>query len=206
MFEEPENLTNIRRELVIDFLQKYHPSSIDELRRRMALEGIRASDDDLLNVIGELQRDGEIRFSIPVSLDSFPGFLIDTRSSLWIYVTIFVSLAEIFLVRYNEQGLFLGSLRLLFGLALLGFLPGYATVQILFPKERLDFLEQILLSIVLGVVVSIGLGVVLGAGYSFNATSGVLLSGAYAMVASILAGYRRYSALRGSRQRGSQLT
>lgn len=199
-------MTNIRRELVIDFLQKYHPSSIDELRRRMAREGIRASDDDLLNIIGELQRGGEIHLSIPVSLDSFPGFLTDTRSSWWISATVLVSLAEILLVRYNASSLFLGSLRLLLGLVLLGLLPGYATVQILFPKDRLSLLEQILLSIVLSVVISIGLGVILGAGYLFNPTSGVLLSSAYAIVASVLAGYRRYSTLRGSRQRRFQST
>ncbi len=197
-------MTNIRRELVIDFLQKYHPSSVAELRRRLASEGIRASDDDLLNIIGELQRDGEIRLSIPVSLGSFPGFLSDTRNSWWIYTTVLISLAEIFLVRYNAQGLFLGSLRLLFGLGLLGFLPGYATVQILFPNDQLSLLEQILLSIFLSVVVSIGLGVILGAGYLFNPTSGVLLSSLYAIVVSILAGYRRYSALRGSRRRRLQ--
>ena len=197
-------MTNIRRELVIDFLQKYHPSSVAELRRRLASEGIRASDDDLLNIIGELQRDGEIHLSIPVSLGSFPGFLSDTRNSWWIYTTVLISLAEIFLVRYNAQGPFLGSLRLLFGLGLLGFLPGYATVQILFPKDQLSLLEQILLSIFLSVVVSIGLGVILGAGYFFNPTSGVLLSSMYTIVVSILAGYRRYSALRGSRQRQSQ--
>jgi hypothetical protein len=201
LFEEPQNLTNIRREMVIEFLQKYHPSSVTELRSRLVSEGIRVSDDDLLNIIRDLQQDGDIRLSIPVSLDSFPGFLSDTRNSWWIYATVLISLAEIFLVRYNVQDPLWGSFRLLFGLGLLGFLPGYATVQILFPKDQLSLLEQILLSIFLSVVVSIGLGVILGAGYFFNPTSGVLLSGMYAIVVSILAGYRRYSAQRGSRQR-----
>lgn len=199
-------MTNIRRELVIDFLQKYRPSSVAELRSRLASEGIRASEDDLLNIIGELQRGGEVRLSIPVSRDSFQGFLSDTGSSWWIYVTVLVSSAELFLVRYKVHDPFLGSLRLLFGLGLLGFLPGYATVQILFPKDQLSLLEQILLSIFLSVVVSIGLGGILGAGYFFNPTSGVLLSGIYAIVVSILAGYRRYSALRGSRQGRFQST
>lgn len=199
-------MTNIRRELVIEFLQKYHPSSVTELRSRLAREGIRANDDDLLNIVRELQRDGEIHLSIPVSLDSFPGFLSDTRNSWWIYATVLISLAEIFLVRYNVQDPFLGSLRLLFGLGLLGFLPGYSSVQILFSNDQLSLLEQILLSMFLSVVVSIGLGVVLGAGYFFNPTSGVILSSMYTIVVSILAGYRRYSALRGSRQRLVQST
>jgi hypothetical protein len=197
LFGDPESLTNIRRELVIEFLQKYHPSSVTELRSRLANEGIRANDDDLLNIIRELQRDGDIRLSIPASLDSFLGFLSDTGNSWWIYATVLISLAEIFLVRYNVQDPFLGSLRLLFGLGLLGFLPGYATVQILFPRDQLSLLEQILLSVFLSVMVSIGLGVILGAGYFFNPTSGVVLSSMYAIVVSILAGYRRYSAMRG---------
>jgi hypothetical protein len=199
LFEERENLANIRRELILDFLRKYHPSSVTELKSRLANEGVRSSDEDLLNIIRELQRDGDIRLLIPVSLDSFPRFLSDTSNSWWIYATVLISLAEIFLVRYNVQDPFFGGIRLLFGLGLLGFLPGYATVQVLFPRDQVSLLERILLSIFLSVIVSIALGVSLGAGYLFTPMSGVLLSSTYAIVASILAGYRRYSSLRFSR-------
>jgi hypothetical protein len=198
LFEEPGTLTNIRRELVLVFLQKYRPSSLAELKSGLANEGIRSSDEDLLNIISELQRDGEIRLLVPVSLDSFPGFLSDTHNSWWIYATVLVSLSEIFLVRYNVQNQFLEGVRLVFGLGLLGFLPGYATVQILFPRDQLSLLEQILLSIFLSVVISIALGVAIGAGYFFNPVSGILLSSTYVIVASVLGGFRRYSALRGS--------
>jgi hypothetical protein len=199
LFREPEKLTNIRRELVIEFLQKYRPSSVTELKSRLANEGIRSNDEDLLDIIGELQRDGEIRLLVPVSLETFPRYLADTENSWWIYVTILVSFAEIFLVGYNVLDPFLGGVRLLFGLGLLGFLPGYATVQILFPTDQVSLLERIFLSIFLSVMVSIALGVSLGAGYFFSPVSSVLLSSLYAIVASILAGYRRYSALRGPR-------
>jgi hypothetical protein len=196
LFVEPENLANIRRELVLAFLQKYHPSSIPELKDRLANEGIRASDEDLLNIIRELQQDGAIHLLAPVSPDSFAHYLGDTTNSWWIYATLLVSFAEIFLVSYNVQDPFFGGFRLLFGLGLLGFLPGYATVQILFPGDQLSMLEQILLSVFLSVIVSIALGVALGAGYFFNPVSGAVLSSMYAIVASVLAGYRSYSALR----------
>jgi hypothetical protein len=200
LFGEAEKLTNIRRELVLEFLQRYRPSSVTELKSRLANEGIRSSDEDLLDIIGELQRDGEIHLLVPVLLDSFPRYLADAVNSWWIYVTVLVSLSEIFLVRYNVQDPFLGGVRLLFGLGLLGFLPGYATVQILFPRRQVSLLEQILLGIFLSVIVSIALGVLLGAGYFFSPVSAVLLSSVFATVASIVAGYRRYSALRGSRR------
>src|SRR5690242_3370009 len=152
----------------MEFLQKYHPSSMEELKSKLASEGIRSSDEDLLEIIQELQQDGEIRLLRPLSLSSFPGFLADLSSSWWIYAAVLVSLTEIFLVRYNAQDSFLGGVRLLLGLGLLGFLPGYASVQILFPKDELSLLEQILLSIFLSVMVSIALGVALGAGYFFS--------------------------------------
>lgn len=185
---------------MLEFLQRYRPSSVTELKSRLANEGIRSSDEDLLDIIGELQRDGEIHLLVPVLLDSFPRYLADAVNSWWIYVTVLVSLSEIFLVRYNVQDPFLGGVRLLFGLGLLGFLPGYATVQILFPRRQVSLLEQILLGIFLSVIVSIALGVLLGAGYFFSPVSAVLLSSVFATVASIVAGYRRYSALRGSRR------
>lgn len=194
-------MTNIRRELVIECLQKYHPSSVTELRTRLANEGIRSSDDDLFQIIRELQGQSEIRLLIPISLDSFPRFLIDWSSSWWFYATILISFVEIFLVRYNEQDPLLGSLRLGFGLGLLGFLPGYATVRVLFPKNHLSLLEQILLSVFFSVVVSVALGVLLGAGYFFNGSSSVFLSSGYTIAMSIFAAYRRYSSLKGSRRR-----
>ena len=184
----------------MEFLQKYHPSSMEELKKKLASEGIRSSDEDLLEVIQDLQRDGEIRLLRPVHLNSFPGFLADLSNSWWIYATLLLSLAEIFLVSYNAQDSFFRGARLLFGLGLLGFLPGYASVQILFPKDRLSLLEQVLMSIFISVMVSIALGVALGSGYFFSPVSGVLLSGMYAMLASLFAGYRRYSALRGTRR------
>ncbi len=166
----------------------------------LAIEGIRSSDEDLLGVIGDLQREGEIRLLTPVSLNSFPRFLADVGNSWWIYAIVLISLAEIFLVRYNAQNPFLAGVRLLFGLGLLGLLPGYATVQTLFSKNPLSLLEQVLLSVFLSVIVSIALGVILGADYLFNPMSGVLVLSMYAIVASILAGYSRYSSLRGSRR------
>src|SRR6266568_1352737 len=67
-----EILTNIRRETVLVCLQKYHPSSIAELKKRLNEEGIRSADEDLLEIVRELQSDGEIGLLDPVMLDSFP--------------------------------------------------------------------------------------------------------------------------------------
>ncbi len=177
-------------------LQKYHPSSIAELKKRLNEEGIRSAEDDLLEIVRELQSDGEIGLLDPVMLDSFRRFLLDASNSWGVYTVVSISILEVFLVAYSTQNTLLVSLRLLFGLGLLGFLPGNSTVQILFPTNELHILERLLLSIFLSLVISIGIGVALGAGYFFTGVSNALASTGYVIVATIFASYRRYSTLR----------
>jgi len=191
-------LTNIRRETVLACLQKYHPSSIAELKKRLTVEGIRSTDEDLLDIVGELRSDGEIDLFDPVKLNSFPQFLLDATNSWWIYAAISICILELFLVAYPTQNILLVSFRLLFGLGLLGFLPGYSTGQILFPTSGLRILERLLLSIFLSVVISIAIGAALGAGYLFTGVSSVLASTSYVISTTLFASYRRYSALRTS--------
>jgi len=198
ILRSPEILTNIRRETVLACLQKYHPSSIAELKSRLTEEGIRSTDEDLLEIVGELRSDGEIDLFDPVKLNSFPQFLLDAANSWWVYAVVSISILELFLVAYPTQNILLVSLRLLFGLGLLGFLPGYSTVQILFPTSELRILERLLLSIFLSVVISIAIGAALGAGYVFTGVSSVLASTGYTVTATLLASRRRYSALRTS--------
>src|SRR5947199_7825149 len=163
-----EILTNIRRETVLICLQKYHPSSISELKKRLNEEGIRSANEDLLEIVRELQSDGEIGLLDPVMLDSFLRFLLDTSNSWGVYTVVSISILELFLVAYLTQNTLLISLMILFGLGLLGFLPGYSTVRILFPTNELHTLENILLSIFLCLVISIALGPALVAAYFFT--------------------------------------
>ena len=196
-----EILTNIRRETVLVCLQKYHPSSISELKKRLNEEGIRSVDEDLLEIVRKLQSDGEIGLLDPVMLDSFPRFLLDASNSWWVYGVVSISILELFLVAYPTQNTLLVSLRLMFGLGLLGFLPGYSTVRILFPTNELHTLEKLLLSIFLSLVISIAIGAALGAGYFFTGVSSVLASTGYVIVATFFASHRRYSAARASARR-----
>src|SRR5882762_785821 len=112
-------------------------------------------------IVRELRNDGEIDLFDPVKLDSFPQFLLDAANSWWVYAVVSISILELFLVAFPTQNILLVSLRLMFGLSLLGFLPGYSTVQILFPASELRILERLFLSIFLSVVISIAVGAAL---------------------------------------------
>ncbi len=196
-------MTNIRKELVLAIVQKYHPSSVADLKRRLNEEGVRSNDDDLIAVIRDLQTTGAINlhpFSVPTS---FADYVSDPERSWWIYLIMFSSALEALLVVENVQNGPIWILRLLLGLALLGLMPGYATVQILFPGDWLPLLEQALLSIFLSVMISIALGVALGAGYHFTGTSSVFALSVYTIVSVFVAGYRRFSQIRSSNLRSA---
>jgi hypothetical protein len=194
-------LTNIRRELVKELLDKYHPKSVAELKARLLQDGIRSDDNELFEVLSELQREGRISLVDSGAPNSFPRFIADLDASWWILVSVAVAIVEILLVVGAGSNEVLGILRLLLGLGLLGFLPGYATTKIVFPRG-LATLELILLSIFLSVVISIALGLVLGAGYFFTPLSAVALSSGYTIFSSLLAGFRQYSQWPRSKQTG----
>lgn len=167
-------------------------------------DGIRSRDNDLLEAIHALQIEGSIRVHTSLTSDTFIKFLTKMDNSWWIYAIMIASLVEVPLVIDNIQSGPLWLLRLIIGLGLLGFISGYCTIQILFPGDRLNLLEQILMSIVLSVTISIALGVALGAGYRFSGETSVVALSAYTVVSVLLAGYRRYLMVKPIKLRSSQ--
>jgi uncharacterized membrane protein len=145
-----------------------------------------------LGVVDQLQSEGAISLKPLSEPASFPGFLFDPDHSLWVYAMLIASASEVALVVENVQSLPLWLVRFILGLGLLGFFPGYCTVQILFPGSRLTVLEQALLSIFLSVMISIALGVVLGVPYDFTGASSALALIVYVLVSAIIADYRQY--------------
>ena len=195
--ERLRSLTNIRKELVLAYVRKYRPSTIKELESRLSQEGIRSTEEDLLLIVQDLHMSGLISLD-RARYDSLSGFLKAPAEAWWIYATIPVSALEVVLVVFQIQTMPLTFLRILFGLGLLGFLPGYSTLRFMFLADKFSQLERILLSIFLSVVVSISLGVILGAGYFFTGASSATVLMSYTVALTMLAAYRRYSLLRNS--------
>jgi len=195
--ERREFLTNIRKELVLAYIRQHNPSTISELESRLSQEGIRSSEEDLFEIVRDLQRTGLISLG-KTSSESLTSFLSEPSEAWWVYATLSISIVEVLLVVFQTQTASLVSLRILFGLGLLGFLPGYSTLRCLLRTNQFSQLEWILLSIFLSVVVSIALGVLLGIGYLLTGISSVTLLSSYTIAMTLLAAYRRHSLLRSS--------
>jgi hypothetical protein len=190
----------MRREVVLACIRKYHPSSIRALRHRLAQDGTLCTDEELQEIIHQLQLNGEIELPKNEKDETYWKYLKDRSKSWWVYAIVFASLMELVLVIYGKQGIdapmspsYLEPFRVIFGLALLAFMPGYATTVILFPQNEIKPMEIVLLSIFLSIGISIAFGVALGAGYHFTSDSATLSLVIYTVISTFVAAGRRYS-------------
>jgi hypothetical protein len=171
---------------------KRHPSTLADLRRCLEDEMIDAGDEELLQLIKQMQSSGEIKLYLSVRASSFEDYLTSYWDTWWVYLAVIVAVSESLLVFLESQTGPLLFLRMIFGVGLLGFVPGYLTVRIIFPGKQINVLEQTLLSIFLSVLVSITIGVALGLGPFFLPSYNVLLLSLYVLASAPVAAYRSY--------------
>jgi uncharacterized membrane protein len=188
-------LPGLTREQLIDVVRKHHPSSLASLKRSLNEENIKIGEEEFLRLIRQLQSEGAI--NLPISAPaSFKEYLIDIWSTWWFYLAIIVAISELALALSNAATGATLFLRIVLGLGMLGIIPGFLTVLIVFPGGQINTLEKIALSIFLSVLISITVGVVLGLGPFFQPSNNIIILTIYVIVADIAAGYRSYNFLR----------
>jgi uncharacterized membrane protein len=192
-------LPELTREELIEVVKRHSPSSLASLKESLKDENINVSDEKLLQLIRQLESDGTIKLSTKDTA-SFREYLIDIWNAWWFYLVIIVALSELFLVISNAQAGAALFLRILFGLGILGIIPGFLTVMIVFPGGQVNALEKIALSIFLSVLISITVGVLLGLGPYFQASNNIIILAVYIVLADVAASYRSYDFLRSSRK------
>jgi uncharacterized membrane protein len=192
-------LPELTREELNEVVKRHRPSSLASLQKSLKDENINVSDEKLLQLVKQLQSDGIIKLSTKDTA-SFREYLVDVWSAWWFYLVIIVALSELLLVISNVQAGAALFLRILFGLGILGIIPGFLTVMIIFPGGQVNALEKIALSIFLSVLISITVGVLLGLGPYFQASNNIIILTVYVVLADVAASYRSYDFLRSSRK------
>ena len=188
-------MPELTREELIEVIKRHRPYSLASLQKSLKGENINVSDEKLLWLVKQLQSDGTIELSTKDAA-SFRGYLIDIWNAWWFYLVIIIALSELFLVISNAQAGAALFLRILFGLGILGIIPGSLTVMIVFPGGQVNALEKIALSIFLSVLISITVGVLLGLGPFFQASNNIIILTVYVVLADVAASYRSYDFLR----------
>jgi len=188
-------LPGLTREELFGVVRKHRPSTLASLKKYLNKASIKFSDEELLSLIRQLQSDGTIKLSMK-NAASFQEYLIDIWNTWWLYLVIIVSVSELSLVISNVQTGAALFLRNVFGLGVLGLIPGFLTVLIIFPGGQVNTLEKIALSIFLSVLISITAGVLLGLGPFFQPSYNIIVLTVYIILADLAAGYRSYDFLR----------
>ena len=190
-------MPELTREALIEVVKHHRPTNFASLKKSLDEENINIDDEKLLALIERLKSEGRIKLSVKVP-DSFKEYLTNIWKTWWFYSTIIVALSELFFVISNAQAGAALFLRILFGLGMLGIIPGFLTVLIIFPGSQVNALEKIALSIFLSVLISITIGILLGLGPFFQASNNIIMLTVYVVLADIAASYRSYDFLRGS--------
>ena len=165
--------------------------SIGSIREHLRQRQITFTNDELVELVRELSSDGAIVLR-ELKAESFSGYLGKNNQVWWLYGVVIVALIESFLVVYGSQDQLVTTLRAILGLVLLGYLPGYSATRAIFPRVHFPFLERLILSIFLSVMVSIGIGTLLGAVFLFQSAANVLLLSSTTVSLALIGSYRSF--------------
>jgi hypothetical protein len=184
-------LPRLTKKFLLEAIDKYHTESISSIRELLNARNIDFTDDELVRLVKELGSDGTIVLR-ELKPESFSSFLGENNQIWWLYGVVMVSLVESFLVVSSSQDQLVTALRAILGLFLLGFLPGYSTTRAVFPRVQFPFLERLVLSIFLSVMISIGIGTLLGAVFLFQSAANVLLLSSATVFLALVGAYRSF--------------
>jgi len=149
---------------------------------------------ELMELYRKIQ-EGKLRIEDPNPPKDFVGYLGRMEYSAWLWTSLsiaFLTLASIALSGYSQV---FSALRYILGTLFVLFLPGYSTVEALYPKdEELSDLERLALSIGLSLALVPLIGLILNYtpwGIRLGPVAASL--SAYTAAVSFVASYRKYS-------------
>jgi Protein of unknown function (DUF1616) len=184
-------LPRLTKKILLEAIDKYHAESIGSIREYLKSREFDFTNDELVRLVRELGSDGTIILR-ELKSESFSGYLGGNNQVWWLYAVVMVSVIESFLVVYGSQDQLVTTIRAVLGLVLLGYLPGFSATHAVFPKVRFPFLERLILSIFLSVMVSIGIGTLLGAVFLFQSAANVLLLSLATIILALIGSYRSF--------------
>ncbi|HKM51501.1 MAG TPA: DUF1616 domain-containing protein [Candidatus Bathyarchaeia archaeon] len=140
------------REVVENTLRSRHPATVQQLAQIVTTESD-LSEQDVVQIVKEMARDGTLVLEEPLRVLASPWdyFLIPTLS-LWFWTAFVATVLAVNIVLFIPNFFPVVAIRWLSGSILLLFLPGYASLRLLFPVGK-GSLEQFILSIGLSLAI-----------------------------------------------------
>ncbi len=129
-------------------------TTLRELYISLREAGSDISEEDFLNAINSLVRDDDIALEDDISPEtSFSSYLARWELNVSLYAILMVCVLTLLAVYFLPEQFPLVAARWLLGSALVVLLPGYVSIEALFPKREIDDLERLALSLGLSVAI-----------------------------------------------------
>ncbi|MEM0361259.1 MAG: DUF1616 domain-containing protein [Sulfolobales archaeon] len=147
-----------------------------------------------LRMLYDEVRSGRLTLVDPNPPKDFLGYVVRLDYSLWFWVVILTSLATLASVILSEYVLLLNYLRYVLGTVYVLFMPGYVTIEALYPRDKeLSNLERLALSVGLSLAIVPLLGLVLNyTPWGIRLAPTIASLTTYIIVISTTALYRKY--------------
>ena len=151
------------RELITQRIRAESPRTVRDLfgivrKRRPTL-----SEDEFIQIINELKGSKTLELESPApQVNSYPAYLRIQDENFWFYLVVLAALATFLAIYVLPSTYPLVILRWIVGSIFVLFLPGYVTIQALFPEgKELDNIERFALTIGLSLAITPLIGLLL---------------------------------------------
>jgi len=150
------------RKAVENALKLRHPATVQELAQIVTAESA-LCDEDVVQIVKDMAREGSLVLQEPMhKAESLWDYFLTPTLSLWFWTALGVTALAVSIVSFIPDSSSVVVIRWLLGSIFLLFLPGYALLQLLFPKaSEIRSLERFVLGIGLSLALVPLIGLVL---------------------------------------------
>jgi len=151
------------REQIIQRVKAENPRTVRDLFEIVRMRRLTLSEEDFVRTIGELKESGMLELELPApKVDSYLAYLKLSDENAWFYLVVLATLTTFLAIYILPSTYPLITLRWIVGSIFVLFLPGYVTVQALFPEgQELDKIERFALTIGLSLAITPLIGLLL---------------------------------------------
>jgi len=151
------------KQSVEETIQAKHPKTVAELFQIVREDHPTVTKEKVVEIIKKLKEDGEIELELPSpEVENYLQYLRVRPQNTWFFLVTTASIATLAAVYVIPNTYPMVVFRWVVGSIFILFLPGYATIQVLFPSgKELDGIERFALSIGLSIAITPLIGLLL---------------------------------------------
>lgn len=151
------------RLFIMQRIMAENPRTVRDLFQIIKLRRPKISEEEFINTIRELKESGTLMLEpATLQINSYPAYFKLQDENAWLYLVALLTLSTFLAIYVMPSTYPLIIFRWIIGSMFVLFLPGYVTIQALFPKgKELDSIERLALTIGLSLAITPLIGLLL---------------------------------------------